>query len=194
MSRPFTVVRPEVSPTEGDERSGHLEQGHPSSFRLHPSEAESKHGFLGSILPPSSFVKLRTCGAPLASSGRVADCRRLIRFSQVLGTPQENAMMMELVSIGASVPVASQDSAMAKSIDGAWENRAGEASDRTRPAASKQGVGRTPYLTTPASVRASPLVCLSQGYRMFAVPVGLTEPPPGFPSPLRSKGCPTGSL
>ena len=40
---------------------------------------------------------------------------------------QDNVMMMQLVRIETCVQVAPQDSVMAKSFDGAWENRAGKA-------------------------------------------------------------------
>ena len=57
------------------------------------------------------------------------------------GTPQDNVMMMWLVRIEAAVPVASQDNALAKSFDGAWENRSGKAF-RQHPASSyEQAVG-----------------------------------------------------
>ena len=52
-----------------------------------------------------------------------------------IGTSQENVMMMEPVRIEASVPVASQDNALAESFDGARENRAGKAC-RQDPATS----------------------------------------------------------
>jgi hypothetical protein len=68
---------------------------------------------------------------------------------------QENVMMMEPVRIEPSVPVASQDNALAKSFDGAWENRAGEASDRTRTAA-RQLSRRRFLLSPPRSRREHP--------------------------------------
>jgi len=84
---------------------------------------------------PSTHIKeFRDADGLLTISGRVAECRRLIGFSQVLLSSQDNVMMMQPVRIEASVAVAPKITR--------WPNpsmalgRIGQArrSDRTRSA------------------------------------------------------------